>query len=142
PPRLGGIVVCVFHAAYKLVVFVSFAREQYDIAAKRALHRVAYRPAPIGDNRKLVLHALHAVENVVDDALRILAARVVGGDDHTIGEARGDPAHFGTLAAVALATAAEDAGQFRVSSCKFRVPTMRFPVTRLEARNSQLGTPE
>ena len=47
---------------------------------------------------------------------RILAARVVGGDDRDVGELGRDPAHLRPLAAVAVAAAAEDADHAAGSS--------------------------
>ena len=52
-----------------------------------------------------------SLQHVLDDRERILAARVVGGDDDVIGTARGDGAHERPLAAVAVAAGAEDADQ-------------------------------
>ena len=50
----------------------------------------------------------HARQDVVDDGLRLLGARVVGGDDRAVGEPGGDLAHDRALGAVAVAAAAED----------------------------------
>ena len=49
--------------------------------------------------------------DLVDDRLRVLGARVVGGDDGDVGEPVGDLAHQRALVAVAVAAAAEDADQ-------------------------------
>ena len=48
-------------------------------------------------------------DDLVDDRARVLAARVVGGDDRDVGEVARDPAHHRPLLAVAVAAAAEDA---------------------------------
>ena len=50
-------------------------------------------------------------QDLAADGRRILAARIVVGDDDAIGEPRGDLAHLRTLAAVAIAAAAEDDDQ-------------------------------
>ena len=63
------------------------------------------RPAPVGDRG--------------DDRLRILAARVVGGDDDDVGVPRGRRAHQRALAAVAVAAGADDDDQrARVASSR------------------------
>ena len=49
-----------------------------------------------------------AGQDLAADRRRILAARIVVGDDDAIGEPRGDLAHQRALAAVAIAAAAED----------------------------------
>ena len=52
-----------------------------------------------------------ALQHVLDDRERILAARVVGGDDDEVGAPHGDGTHHRPLAAVAVASRAEDADQ-------------------------------
>src|SRR6266852_2226681 len=54
----------------------------------------------------------NAVNDFAGDGLRILAARVIAGDDHAVGELARDASHFRPLAAIALTTAAEKAHQF------------------------------
>src|SRR5688500_10743270 len=49
----------------------------------------------------------HARHHLVDDRLRIFRARIVGGHPHPVRQARGDLAHEGTLAPVAVTAAAE-----------------------------------
>ena len=66
------------------------------------------RAAPVGIDLDADAGAL---EHVLDDRERILAARVVGGHDHVVGALHGDGAHHGPLAAVAVAAGAEDADQ-------------------------------
>ena len=53
----------------------------------------------------------------VDDRERILAARVVGGDDHAVGEARGDRAHQRALGRVAVAAGAEHDREAPAARC-------------------------
>ena len=50
-------------------------------------------------------------DDLADDRVRLLAARVVRGHDREVGELRGDPAHQRPLATIAVAAAAEDADQ-------------------------------
>src|SRR5438105_13261882 len=54
----------------------------------------------------------NAVNDFAGDGLRILAARVIAGDDHAIGEPAGDAPHFRPLAPITLTTAAEKAHKF------------------------------
>ena len=69
----------------------------------------------LGDGGRAVLD--HVVvrarpgDDLVDDRARILAARIVAGDDHLVGEARGDCPHQRPLAGIAVAAAAEDADE-------------------------------
>ena len=51
------------------------------------------------------------VEDLGDDRVRVLGARVVGGDDADVGQLGPDAAHQRALLAVAVAAAAEDADQ-------------------------------
>ena len=53
-------------------------------------------------------------------AVRVLGARVVGGDDRDVGEPVGDRAHQRALVAVAVAAAAEDADQPPVGAVIWR----------------------
>ena len=50
----------------------------------------------------------HPRDHGIDDGQRILRARVVGRDDHLVGEGGGDAAHLGTLLAVSITTTSED----------------------------------
>ena len=52
-----------------------------------------------------------ASEDRVNDCLRLFRPWVVGGDDHQVGELAGNTAHLHTLAAVTVATGAEDDDQ-------------------------------
>ncbi len=96
--------------ADELVVLVALAGDQHDVAGDRGVDGR-------GDRRRAIVQHLRAPwlgepgEDVRDDALRILAARIVVGDEERVGERLGDPAHLRALAAVALAAAAEHAQQ-------------------------------
>ena len=68
----------------------------------------AMAAAPVGLD---LLPAVHAREDLLDDRVGLLAARIVGRDDDAVGEAADDLAHQRPLGAVAVAAAAEDADQ-------------------------------
>jgi hypothetical protein len=51
---------------------------------------------------------MDANDNVVDDAYRILRARIIGGENDMVGQAAGDFSHHGALGPVAITPAAED----------------------------------
>ena len=59
------------------------------------------------DLHRELRHVAHAAHGLVDDVLRVLAARVVAGDHTVIGEFLGDRAHAGPLGDVAVAATAE-----------------------------------
>src|SRR4051794_37448517 len=88
-----------------LPLLVPLARDDDDVPRPGQLERPSDRPPPI----ELDLYfTVSSYENLVDDRLRLLAPRVVRGDDRHIGQRRGDMAHLRALAAVAVAAAAED----------------------------------
>ena len=72
-------------------------------------------------------------DDLRDDRLRVLRARVVGGDDGEVGQARGDLAHQRALVAVAVAAAAEhaDAAAARRSSSARRAEDVLQRVGRV-----------
>ncbi len=82
-------------------------------------HHIIGRGCPDGLHdgaRSIHLHVgTHGVGNagqdLLDDSFGGLGARVVAGHDHVIGEVRGNAAHHGTLARIALAAATEQADQ-------------------------------
>ena len=94
-----------------LVGLVALAREQHDVAGARLVHRGEDRHLAVLD--RLGRAAGNAREHLLDDRVRILAARIVAGDDHVVGEPRGRRAHERALAGIALAAAAEHADQAR-----------------------------
>src|SRR5262249_57246844 len=79
-----------------------------DVTRRGGLDRVRGRGARVLDDLRF---AGDAREDLVDDRPRILAARVVRGDDRDVGELGRDPAHHRALLSVAVAAAAEDADQ-------------------------------
>ncbi len=81
------------------------AGDQHHVLRGRLEHRSLYRAAPVGLAPRL---AAHAARDRSDDAHRILAARVVGGDQHAIGTAGGGGAHQRALRWIAIAAGAEN----------------------------------
>ena len=59
-------------------------------------------------------------------AVRVLGARVVGGDDGEVGEPGADRAHQRPLVAVAVAAAAEDADQPPAGAVIWRAAASTF----------------
>src|SRR6266540_747101 len=112
-PGLGTVVEGEHVGADDLIGLVAFARDDDHVAGSGPGKRALDGGFPVG-------HCLMPVEgdtarnaryDIGDDRLRRLAARVVGGDPHAIGEPRGDSTHQGPLAAVAIAATAEDDGE-------------------------------
>src|SRR5204862_6228605 len=89
-----------------LVGLVSLAGDHDHVVVRRLGDRARDRLAAVGDRR--VLLAVDAVRDLVDDRARVFAARVIARDYDAVGEPRGDLAHLRTLAAIAIAAAAED----------------------------------
>ena len=69
-------------------------------------HRELDRGAAVGLDADVP--AADPGDDLGDDRVGVLRARVVGGDDDLVGQARGDLAHERALAAVAVAARAED----------------------------------
>ena len=74
----------------------------------RFANRQRDRLAPVGFQRIARAAALQAGQRVVHDVEGILAARIVAGQDHEIAAVHRRLAHQRTLAAIAVAAAAED----------------------------------
>src|SRR5207237_9632712 len=101
-----------------LVLFVPLAGDQHEIPRFRLADSLRERLAPVHDceRRRAVLslrrHAVRGYDDAApdffDDAFRILAARVVRGDDHEIAQPRGDGTHERPLRAIAIAAAAKN----------------------------------
>src|SRR6185503_7208293 len=102
-----AIVERVLHSGDLLPLLVALAGDQDDVAVARALERACDSAAPV----RLDVEVGRAGEHLVDDRERILAARVVGGDDRDVGELRRDASHEWALLAIAVPAAADDAEQ-------------------------------
>ena len=72
------------------------------------LDRERNRLGAVGLDGERRLAALQSGQRVVDDRHRVLAARIVGGEDDEIAAAPGGFAHQRALGAIAIAAAAED----------------------------------
>src|SRR5450755_2861706 len=95
-----------------LIRLVAFAGEKHHVADVRAYDRARDRGGTIELYPVAAVSGFaNAMHDLAGDEFRILAARIVAGDDHAIGELCRDAPHFRTLAAVALAAAPEDAHQ-------------------------------
>src|SRR5690606_29388185 len=91
-----------------LVGLVPFAGNQHHIVRPRLTDGARDRLRAVDH---LLGHRAGTGSDRLDDAQRVFRARVVAGDDHTIGERTGDLAHHRALARVAIATAAEHADE-------------------------------
>ena len=89
-----------------LALLVALAGDHDNVPGLGQPDRARDRRAPVGID--LDVHP-GALEDVLDDRERLLAARVVGRDIDDVGEIGGDLAHQRPLAAVAVAAGAEDA---------------------------------
>ncbi len=92
------------HAGDDLAALVSLAGEQQHVARRQQRQATADGGGAVAD----FLGLGRGGANGAADRRRILAARVVVGDDDAIGQALGDGAHLRPLAGVAVAAAAED----------------------------------
>src|SRR5204862_767943 len=85
-----------------LTQLVTLARDHDDVAGPGERDGALDRRVAV-DDRLAAGPVLDPGEDLLDDRLRILRARVVGRDDRVVGEARGDRAHLRALAAIAVA---------------------------------------
>src|SRR3954469_19503128 len=81
-----------------LALLVALAGDDDDIAVGGQADRLLDGGAPVDLDVQVV--ARDPGDDLRDDRLRILGARVVAGDDHLVGESRGDLAHQRALAAI------------------------------------------
>ncbi len=97
--------------ALKLLIgLMALAGHQHHVPVGRLLQGVHDGAAPV----HLAVHRdtrRPSGTHVVQDALRVLAARVVAGQHHAVGAASGHGAHQGALGAVAVTATAEDTPQ-------------------------------
>ncbi len=89
-----------------LIVLVSFARDQHDVARLGQLNRAPNRFGAIGNF--FVMVRTKTFFNFRDDRVRIFFARIIGSDDGKIGMSIHNLAHERTLLPVAIPTASED----------------------------------
>ena len=81
-----------------------------------------------------------AAADVVDDGLRALAARIVIGDDHLVGEACGNLAHDRSLAGVAIAAAAKHDPQPAATMCAGGAQRLRERIGRVGEIDERMRT--
>src|SRR5207244_4647379 len=89
-----------------LALLVPLAGDHDDVARTRGGDRARDRARAVDLHLGL---ADHAHQDLLETRLRLLAARVVRGDDREVAQLGRDPTHHRTLGAVAVAAAAEDA---------------------------------
>ena len=125
----GGHVVCDLAvveredlAADLLSRLVSLAGDHDDVAGAGLLDRALDRRAPVELDLDV---AAGAGDDLVDDRLRILAARVVRRDHRDVGELGGDTPHHRPLLAVAVAAGADDHQHPAVGEVARRVEHVR-----------------
>ena len=93
-----------------LIVLMALAGHQHHVLGLGLQHRLQNRRTAVRQNQARGLGGQTGLD-VGQDLLGRLVARVVAGDDHAIGQARGDGAHLRTLGTVAIAAAAKGAQQ-------------------------------
>ena len=98
------------HACHFLVGLVALAGDQHHVirvgASQRQRDRATAVALDAGGGRRC-----ESGEDLGDDRVAVFAARVVVGDDHAVGAFFRDRRHLRALAAIAVAAAAEHAGQ-------------------------------
>src|ERR1700682_658984 len=112
-PGHGSVVEGEHFGTDDLICLVALAGDHDHVAGPGPGEGAADCGLPVG-NCLMRVHgqaARYAGGDLGDDGLRPLAARGGGGDPHAIAEPRGDAAHEGPLAAVAIPPAAEDHAQ-------------------------------
>src|SRR5438093_10660099 len=114
PPGDLAIVEGKHVGTHYLVRLVAFARYHHRITGFGPMQRRADCPGAVGLDRIPAgagAGLAHADEDLVDDPLRPLRARVVGGHPDAVRETGGDAAHDRALPAITVAAAAEDHAQ-------------------------------
>ena len=102
-PLIHGIVDVVD----LLIVLMTLAGQNDDVAALGVIHGVVDGLHPVGDGHIGRVGVPHTHQNVVDDGLRLLGAGVVAGDNDKVRQPCGDAAHDGALRLIPVAAAAE-----------------------------------
>ena len=90
-----------------LIVLVTLAGQDDDVAALGVIHGVVDGLHTVGNGHVGRVGVPHARQNVVDDGLRLLGAGVVAGDNDEVCQPRGDAAHDGALRLIPVAAAAK-----------------------------------
>jgi hypothetical protein len=100
------------HAVALLVILVSLARDEHEIAGRGARDRAADRGAAIElDDEIASACSLDAGDHCRSDRAGVFTARIVVGDHDAIAARRRDAPHFRALAGIAIAPAAEYADE-------------------------------
>src|ERR1700674_4508589 len=108
PPDLLDVGERQLAIADDLLALVSLAGHQHRPAGSGGGERGADRLATVGHQPVAGVAArLHSLLDRGHDRQRVLAARVVGGDDRQVGQLAGGPPHRRALARIAFAAAAE-----------------------------------
>ena len=97
-----------------LVILVTLATDEDDVAGACALESRADGLLTV--SYALLLDAWDADNNLINDGLWVFATRVVAGDDADIAVLASSLAHEGTLALVAVATAAKDGDESAIAA--------------------------
>src|SRR5215467_11145338 len=101
-PGLGTVVEGEHLGADDLIGLMALARDDDHIAGAGPGQRALDGSFPVGNCLMRREPARDARHDVGDDRLRRLAPRIIGGDPHVIGEARGDLTHARPFAAIAI----------------------------------------
>ena len=110
---------------------MSLARKHHHIARSGVVKRAGDGLAAAFNDGKGRRAARHAAEDLVQNRVGILRARVIRGEDHLVREPRGDAPHLGALRAVAVAAAAEHHEHARVGKAAHRREDVGKPVWRV-----------
>src|SRR2546423_14146951 len=106
-PRHRGVVEGDLVAVRELLaLLVALAGDDDDVAVGGQPDGLLDRRAPVDLDAHVL--ALDPRDDLGDDRLRVLGARVVAGDHDLVGQPRGDRAHLRALAAVPVPAGAED----------------------------------
>jgi hypothetical protein len=108
---LFAIVEVDFFGTEDLVIFVAFARNEHAVAGLGLGNRRLNSGSAIAHHLFVWQRCGNPFENVVEDALGIFRAGIVGGDDRHISQVVGDFAHLGPLGAIAIAATAKHTDQ-------------------------------
>ena len=97
----------MLHMVDFLIGFVSLAHQHDNIVFLCVRECPVDGLRTVNDDLHRRVGVLHALEDVIDDGLGLLGARIIAGDNAEIREVSRDAAHLRALGAVAVAAAAE-----------------------------------